>query len=192
VFAPRTASLLALAATVALAVGCGSEGVSVPEDQTADRAGADLFAERCSGCHTLTPAGTEGSGTDIAYLSRNTGPNLDQRAETMDSVLYAIRNGGFSGAIMPQNIVVGADAIEVARFVAKYAGSQRKLPPQPNPRLGGEEQPGPSEQSGPTAEQEPAGPGGVTGPQQQSDTPEPAQEAAENPGQAPGSGDVNP
>ena len=44
------------------------------------------------------------------------------RRETKDQVLYAIRNGGFSGAIMPQNIVVGDDAEAVAEFVAEYAG----------------------------------------------------------------------
>jgi hypothetical protein len=37
-------------------------------------------------------------------------------------VLYAIANGGFSGVVMPQNIVVGQNAIDVAQFVAKYAG----------------------------------------------------------------------
>ena len=41
-------------------------------------------------------------------------------------MLYAIRNGGFSGAIMPENIVVGQDAEEVAEFLAKYAGSEPK------------------------------------------------------------------
>jgi hypothetical protein len=38
--------------------------------------------------------------------------------------MYAIQNGGFSGAYMPQNVVVGKDAVEVARFVATYAGRQ--------------------------------------------------------------------
>jgi hypothetical protein len=37
-------------------------------------------------------------------------------------VLFAIRNGGFSGAIMPANIVVGDDAQKVAEFLAAYAG----------------------------------------------------------------------
>jgi len=41
-------------------------------------------------------------------------------------VLFAIRNGGFSGAIMPANIVVGRDAEDVALFVERYAG--RKAP----------------------------------------------------------------
>ena len=40
----------------------------------------------------------------------------------MARVLYAIQNGGFSGAIMPQNIVVGAQAEAVAQFVATYSG----------------------------------------------------------------------
>jgi hypothetical protein len=43
-------------------------------------------------------------------------------------VLYAIENGGFSGAIMPQNIVVGQDAQEVAQFVAHYAGASARSP----------------------------------------------------------------
>ncbi len=46
----------------------------------------------------------------------------------MDNVLYAIRNGGYSGAIMPQNIVVGEDAQAVAEFVAEYAGRRRRPP----------------------------------------------------------------
>ena len=39
-------------------------------------------------------------------------------------MLYAIENGGFSGAYMPQNVVVGQDALDVAKFVATYAGRQ--------------------------------------------------------------------
>ena len=38
--------------------------------------------------------------------------------------MFAIQNGGFSGAIMPQNIVVGEDAEAVADFLAKYAGTE--------------------------------------------------------------------
>ena len=34
---------------------------------------------------------------------------------------------------MPQNIVVGKDAEEVAEFVAKYAGTKAKSPPSPIP-----------------------------------------------------------
>ena len=43
-------------------------------------------------------------------------------------MLYAIENGGFSGAIMPQNIVVGEQARQVAEFVAQYAGADSDAP----------------------------------------------------------------
>ena len=66
-------------------------------------------------------AGTQGTGN---RGERTQGPNLDQRTETYEDALFAIQNGGFSGAIMPQNIVVGKEAEEVARFVAEYAGDE--------------------------------------------------------------------
>ena len=112
---------------VATAAGCGTQGVQV-SDNDPTHEGAQIFSERCAGCHTLTPAGTEGSAN---RSERVQGPNLDQRQETMADVIYAIRNGGFSGAIMPQNIVVGKDAEAVAQFVSKNAGSSAKSPPSP-------------------------------------------------------------
>ena len=123
----RGAFLLIAVAVLATAVGCGTQGIQVPDDDP-DHAGAQIFAERCSGCHTLTPAGTEGSAN---RSQRQQGPDLDQRLESMADVIFAIRNGGFSGAIMPQNIVVGADAEKVAAFVAKYAGQDVTEPPAP-------------------------------------------------------------
>ena len=100
-------------------------------DNDPDFEGAQLFAERCSGCHTLSAAGTQGTAN---RSERVQGPDLDLRTETVDDVIYAIRNGGFSGAIMPQNIVVGEDAEKVAAFVAKYAG--QKVEEQPSPSSG--------------------------------------------------------
>jgi mono/diheme cytochrome c family protein len=123
----RGALLLIAVAAVAAATGCGTQGVQVPSDDPT-HAGAEIFAQRCSGCHTLTPAGTEGSAN---RSERQQGPDLDQRNETMADVIYAIRNGGFSGAIMPQNIVVGADAQKVAAFVTKYAGQDVTQQPAP-------------------------------------------------------------
>ena len=123
----RGAFLLIAVAVVATAAGCGTQGVQVP-DNDPDHQGAEIFAQRCSGCHTLTPAGTEGSAN---RSQRQQGPDLDQRQETMADVIYAIRNGGFSGAIMPQNIVVGADAQKVAAFVSKYAGQDVSDTPAP-------------------------------------------------------------
>jgi len=124
--APKALLLaFALAAAASIASACGSEGIQVN-----DR-GAHLFAERCAGCHTLSAAGTHGSAGE-----RISGPNLDYRKETTTTVLYAIRNGGFSGAIMPQNIAVGKDADDIAAFVAKYAGTKSKRPPAPSPSAG--------------------------------------------------------
>jgi mono/diheme cytochrome c family protein len=114
----RTALIVAIAALAVVAAGCGN-------GREVDSRGAELFAERCGGCHTLAAAGTEGSNPE----QRVAGPNLNARRETADQVLYAIRNGGFSGAIMPQNIVVGEDAKAVAEFVAEYAGRDATEPP---------------------------------------------------------------
>ena len=119
----RPALVTALAAAAALgllACGYGEQEISVHKDDPNYR-GAVLFGTRCAGCHTLAAAGTQGTGN---RGERTQGPNLDQRIETYEDALFAIQNGGFSGAIMPQNIVVGEEAEEVARFVAEYAGNE--------------------------------------------------------------------
>ena len=41
-------------------------------------------------------------------------------------MLYAIENGGFSGQIMPQNIVVGGRREAVARFLAQLRRAARR------------------------------------------------------------------
>jgi cytochrome c551 len=109
------------------ACGFGEEKLSVSENDP-NHNGAVLFATHCSGCHTLSAAGTQGSGN---RGERTQGPNLNQRTESYDDALFAIQNGGFSGAIMPQNIVVGEEAEAVAKFVAKYAGSEAEESPRP-------------------------------------------------------------
>lgn len=125
---PALIIAMVLAAILGLsACGFGEEKISVSQDDP-DHNGAVLFATHCSGCHTLAAAGTQGSGN---RGERTQGPNLDQRTESVEDALYAIQNGGFSGAIMPQNIVVGDEADEVAEFVAKYAGSEAEESPRP-------------------------------------------------------------
>jgi mono/diheme cytochrome c family protein len=123
---PRPRIVVTLA-TVALATAClsacGTQGIQVSKSSPYYR-GAALFLQRCSGCHTLATVGAEGSATSIKDRLRNNGPNFDFRKEQYGQVLYAIRNGGFSGAIMPQNIVVGTEAQAVAEFLAKYSGLQ--------------------------------------------------------------------
>ena len=116
-------------AAAALLAACGTERISVPKtDPTHD--GAVLFSQRCAGCHTLSYAGTHGSAANARTRQVTDGPNFNVRCERpIGRVLYAIQNGGFSGAIMPQNVVVGKDAQAVAEFVAKYAGRQSPKAP---------------------------------------------------------------
>ena len=84
-----------------------------------------LFNQRCAGCHTLSYAGTHGSAPNVRTAQAINGPNFNVRCERpVVRVLYAIENGGFSGAYMPQNIVVGQQARDVAQFVATYSGRQ--------------------------------------------------------------------
>ena len=106
------------------AVACGSQGISskIASQPQNVRHGAQLFSERCSGCHTLDVVGAQGTTLNVRQRERVDGPNFNVRKETKDDVLFAIRNGGFSGAIMPENIVVGKDAEDVAAFLSKYAG----------------------------------------------------------------------
>jgi mono/diheme cytochrome c family protein len=123
----RLICTLGLLAATVLAAGCGSRGVEVASsDET--RTGAELFATHCSGCHTLDATGSLGSSVKPDDKERVDGPDFNTRCEQVDEVLYAIRNGGFSGAIMPENIVVGEEAQAVADFLAKYAGQQSKQP----------------------------------------------------------------
>jgi mono/diheme cytochrome c family protein len=121
---------LAVAALATVAAACGSDHIEVAQ-KSPMHAGALLFSQRCAGCHTLDAAATHGSAANIRTRERNDGPNFNVRCETSARVLYAIRNGGFSGAIMPQNIVVGPDADAVAKFVARYAGRKATNPPAP-------------------------------------------------------------
>jgi len=125
----RLVKILALgAAAVALAAvtaACGSQKIDVPKSDSVLYHGAVLFNQRCAGCHTLSYAATNGSAPNVRTAQANSGPNFNQRCERpIDRVLYAIENGGFSGAYMPQNVVVGQDAIDVAKFVATYAGRE--------------------------------------------------------------------
>jgi mono/diheme cytochrome c family protein len=128
--------LVPMALVAALCVSaCGTQRIDVPKQANAPAQGdlyhgAVLFSERCAGCHTLAAAGTHGSAPNIRTAMGNSGPDFDQRCERpIARVLYAIENGGFSGQYMPQNIVVGHDAVDVAEFVSKYAGHEATSSP---------------------------------------------------------------
>lgn len=86
------------------------------DDETADRpqqsASGDpkaVFSSTCGGCHTLSAAGTSGK----------IGPDLDELKPDAARVTTAIENGPGS---MPENLLTGGDAQEVADYVAANAG----------------------------------------------------------------------
>jgi mono/diheme cytochrome c family protein len=135
--ARHAATLLAAVAVAFVVAACGTNHVGVPKNDanySADTAAAQLFNQRCGGCHTLSQAGTHGSGQNPRTYEAINGPNFNVRCERPAiRVLYAIENGGFSGAYMPQNVVVGRQAREIADFVARYAGWAAPVQPNSTP-----------------------------------------------------------
>lgn len=121
---------MAAAAAVLLAAGCGTGGIERggTPDQTA---GQKLFVADCAGCHTLSEANASGQ----------IGPNLDNafradkaqgfKESTIENVVLdqirlgsgAYENGNQAGTPMPANIVKGADAKDVAAYVATVAAT---------------------------------------------------------------------
>ena len=130
---PRRLLIAAACVAAALALGaCGEQGIALSENDP-NYEGARLFDENCAGCHTLTVAGAEGSATKVQSRERKDGPNFDDRKEDVDSVLYAIRNGGFSSGPMPQNIVTGPEAEALAEFLEKNSGKDVQSSPGQGP-----------------------------------------------------------
>jgi mono/diheme cytochrome c family protein len=130
---PLAAIAMLILASVVLGA-CGSQGDQVAKTSPYYR-GSVLFLDHCSGCHTLSVVGAEGSATSIKDRVKTNGPNFNFRKEDVEQVLYAIRNGGFSGAIMPENVVVGDNAKDVAEFLAHYSGLQAQKEPTTNIEL---------------------------------------------------------
>jgi mono/diheme cytochrome c family protein len=125
------AMTLALLACATVLGACGSQGIQLAKTSPYYR-GAVLFLDHCSGCHTLAVVGADGSATTISNRLKTNGPNFNHRKEDVEEVLYAIRNGGFSGAIMPENVVVGEQAQAIAAFLAQYSGLERAKVPATN------------------------------------------------------------
>ena len=75
--------------------------------------GKTLFRQTCASCHSLAAVNARGV----------TGPNLDNIGQvTPQRVLNAIRIGGTGQGRMPQNLLQGKDAQDVAKFVSSVAG----------------------------------------------------------------------
>jgi mono/diheme cytochrome c family protein len=127
----RRRAAIALVGLPLAAIGisaCGTQGISLSKSNP-DYAGAVIFRDHCSGCHTLGVVGAVGSATSIQNRVKTNAPNFDYRKETVEQVLYALRNGGFSGEVMPVNVVVGKQAQEVAEFLSKYSGLKKVAEP---------------------------------------------------------------
>jgi cytochrome c551 len=75
--------------------------------------GKDVFRQTCASCHNLDAVNARGV----------TGPDLDEIGQvTRQRVLNAIKNGGTGQGRMPQNLLQGEDARDVALYVSKVAG----------------------------------------------------------------------
>ena len=118
----RARRLIPLLLALPVLAGCGGtefEGVAQSDPLFE---GAQIFNERCAGCHTFAAADAEGSAVRVNGSEYEDGRNFNERREQYADVLYAIQNGGYSGALMPENIVVGDEAQKIAEFLAKYSG----------------------------------------------------------------------
>ena len=113
---------LAVAAAALGAGGCGEKDIQLARSDP-NYEGAKIFQQKCSGCHTIDAAGTQGSAFDANGREYVDGPNFEARKAEVGEILYAIRNGGFSSGPMPQDIVVGEEAEKVAKFIAENSGS---------------------------------------------------------------------
>jgi cbb3-type cytochrome c oxidase subunit III len=106
---------------VAIGAGCDAGTGGLEESGSASN-GKQLFQDKCAGCHALADAGSQS----------NVGPNLDDafagarqqgfkedtiRNIVADQIKYAVPP-------MPQNLVTGEDAADVAAYVALVAGTK--------------------------------------------------------------------
>ena len=115
---PRAAcATFALLALGGLAAGCG--GSDEPDLVN----GKELFTSaQCASCHTLARAnatGTQGPNLDEAFgPSRQAGLGKGTVAGVVEDQITNVRRG----SIMPEDLVTGEDARDVAAYVATVAG----------------------------------------------------------------------
>ena len=123
-------ALAAAAAALAVLPGCDLQETADVEN------GRTLFVERCGSCHAFKEAGSTaevGPDLDSAFqASRPAGMDAD----TIEGVVEAqIANPRFTEpddpAYMPANLVEGDDAVDVAAYVAEFAGVPGVEPPIP-------------------------------------------------------------
>jgi mono/diheme cytochrome c family protein len=113
---PAALAALGVATAFLLATGCAREH----EPDLIN--GKAQFVQKCSSCHTLGRANAQG----------NQGPNLDEAfaaaledGMTRDTVQGIVRRqiaNVLRGSTMPEDLVTGNDAIDVAAYVAAVSG----------------------------------------------------------------------
>lgn len=99
------------------------DGSMEEEISASDEVSRDLFATNCGSCHTLAEASTDGVvGPNLDDRLAPTGPAEGAASDgTKQRVLSAIETGLNNGR-MPVGILQGAQAEEVAEYVARVAG----------------------------------------------------------------------
>lgn len=139
--------LLGVVAALGLAACGGTVGYTQP---TGDKIrGKQLFKQSCGSCHTLRDAGTTGAiGPDLDYAfvqSRLDGLGQDTILQVVRAqIAYPVTTPSTGAPGMPADILKGADADDVAAYVASVAGldaSGKPMdpsnPPKPTPPGGG-------------------------------------------------------
>ncbi len=124
-------TILSLACAAVLGA-CGSQGIQ-------SRRRAPTTAARCCSA-TTAPAATrsprsapQGSATSIAEPREDQRPELQHpQGERRTGRSTRSATAASPGAIMPENIVVGAEAKAVAAFLAEYSGRQAQKVPATN------------------------------------------------------------
>jgi len=132
-----SSALVASAALLAVAGGCGSD--AHVEEATNATKGKELFVQECGGCHTLADAGTRGvigPNLDDAFHSVRVKQGFEEstiRDVVRGQISYPTVDPPAGGEGMPADLVTGADADAVASYVASVAG----LPVKEQPGGGG-------------------------------------------------------
>jgi mono/diheme cytochrome c family protein len=134
----RLAFLILLAASALVAAGCGAVAHISSESSGDATKGKTLFKDTCGSCHTLADAktaGTIGPNLDDAfvYAKKQGFDESTIRDVVRGQIAYAepSTGAGIGGRKppgieypgMPDNLLRGQDAVDVAIYVAKCAGT---------------------------------------------------------------------
>jgi mono/diheme cytochrome c family protein len=100
----------------------GNEDAGTVKIASRDREAQALFATNCGTCHTLAAGGTDGVvGPNLDELLVPSAVNSAQSFEGNATRVMTAVTCGIEGR-MPRGILEPAEAQEVAKFVAAYAG----------------------------------------------------------------------